>query len=88
MTIIKTILTSLKTSLLTESFTGTHDNNTTKGWWEEKKRKRLKPYMKEGETVCQTMIRLATESPAGMAIIPLKISGVGFKARMNTPCCP
>ena len=52
-------------------YTGTHDNNTTKGWWAEKQRKRLKPYMNEdGETVCQTMIH--TESPAGIAIIPLQ----------------
>jgi len=67
-------------------YTGTHDNNTTKGWWDEKKRRRLKPYMIEGETVCQTMIRLATESPAGMAIIPLQdILELGSEARMNTP---
>ena len=67
-------------------YTGTHDNNTTKGWWNEKKRKRLKPYIKEGETVCQTMIRLATESPAGMAIIPIQdIMELGSEARMNTP---
>ena len=67
-------------------YTGTHDNNTTKGWWEEKKRKRLKPYMKDGESVCQTMIRLAVESPAGMAIIPMQdILELGSEARMNTP---
>ena len=67
-------------------YTGTHDNNTTKGWWSEKKRKRLKPYMKEGESVCQTMIRLAVQSPVGMAIIPIQdIMELGSEARMNTP---
>lgn len=67
-------------------YTGTHDNNTTKGWWNEKKRKRLKPYIKEGESVCQTMIRLAKESPARMAIIPIQdIMELGSEARMNTP---
>ena len=67
-------------------YTGTHDNNTTKGWWNEKKRKRLKPYMKKGESICQTMIRLAVESPAGMAIIPIQdIMELGSEARMNTP---
>ena len=67
-------------------YTGTHDNNTTKGWWDEKNRKRLKPYMKEGESVCQTMIRLAKESLAGMAVIPLQdILELGSEARMNTP---
>ena len=42
--------------------------------------------MKNGETVCQTMIRLARESPANMAIIPLQdILELGSEARMNTP---
>ena len=67
-------------------YTGTHDNNTTKGWWEEKQRKRLKPYIRDGETICKTMIRLANESPAKMAIIPLQdILELGSEARMNTP---
>ena len=67
-------------------YTGTHDNNTTKGWWNEKQRKRLKVHMKDGETVCQTMIRLAVESPARIAIIPLQdIMELGGEARMNTP---
>ena len=67
-------------------YTGTHDNNTTKGWWNDKKRKRLKPYMETEETVCQTMIRLAKESPARMAIIPIQdIMELGSEARMNTP---
>ena len=67
-------------------YTGTHDNNTTNGWWNDKKRKRLKPYMETEETVCQTMIRLAKESPARMAIIPIQdIMELGSEARMNTP---
>ena len=67
-------------------YTGTHDNNTTKGWWNNKKRKRLEPYMETGESVCQTMIRLAKESPARMAIIPIQdIMELGSEARMNTP---
>jgi len=67
-------------------YTGTHDNNTTKGWWNDKKRKRLKPYMETGESVCQTMIRLAKESPARIAIIPIQdIMELGSEARMNTP---
>ena len=67
-------------------YTGTHDNNTTKGWWDEKRRKRLKKHMRKGETVCETMIRLAVNSPARMAIIPLQdILELGSEARMNTP---
>ena len=42
--------------------------------------------MRKGETVCQTMIRLAVNSPARMAIIPLQdILELGSEARMNTP---
>ena len=67
-------------------YTGTHDNNTTRGWWDEKKRKRLKPHIMDGESVCQTMIRLAKESPARIAIIPIQdIMELGSEARMNTP---
>ena len=67
-------------------YTGTHDNDTTLGWWNEKQRKRLIPYMEDGENVCKTMIRLARESPASMAIIPLQdILELGSEARMNTP---
>ena len=67
-------------------YTGTHDNDTTLGWWNEKQRKRLIRYMEDGENVCKTMIRLARESPASMAIIPLQdILELGSEARMNTP---
>ena len=42
--------------------------------------------MRKGETVCETMIRLAVSSPARMAIIPLQdILELGSEARMNTP---
>ena len=42
--------------------------------------------MRKGESVCETMIRLAVDSPARMAIIPLQdILELGSEARMNTP---
>ena len=42
--------------------------------------------MKKGENAVQTMIRLALESPAGMAIIPLQdLMELDSNARMNTP---
>ncbi len=67
-------------------YTGTHDNDTTLGWWNDKNRKRLKPFMKKDENAVQTMIRLALESPAGMAIIPLQdLMELDSNARMNTP---
>ena len=70
-------------------YTGTHDNDTTIGWWKNstpQRRARIEKLAKPGESICQTMIRLAIESPAGMAIIPLQdIMELGTTARMNTP---
>ena len=67
-------------------YTGTHDNDTTKGWWGQKHRRQVVDLMKEGETICQTMIRLAKESRAEVAIIPLQdIMELGSEARMNIP---
>lgn len=70
-------------------YTGTHDNDTTIGWWNNstpKRRTRVKKLAHTGESICQTMIRLAIESPAGMAIIPMQdIMELGTNARMNTP---
>jgi 4-alpha-glucanotransferase len=70
-------------------YTGTHDNDTTNGWWNDstpQRRARVEKLAKPGESICQTMIRLAIESPAGMAIIQLQdIMELGTNARMNTP---
>ena len=39
-----------------------------------------------GETPCDTLIRLAMESPAPLAIVPLQdILRLGTDTRMNTP---
>ncbi|HJN55815.1 MAG TPA: 4-alpha-glucanotransferase, partial [Candidatus Poseidoniales archaeon] len=47
-------------------YTGTHDNDTTMGWWSaatDEQRARVNAYMIEGETPCDTLIRIAVESP-------------------------
>ena len=67
-------------------YTGTHDNDTTKGWWDKKQRRQVKSSMRENETICQTMIRMARESKAEIAIFPLQdILELGSESRMNTP---
>ena len=70
-------------------YTGTHDNDTTKGWWNNsppERRNRVERYLLEGETVPRCLIRLALESAAAMAIIPLQdIMELGSEARMNMP---
>ena len=74
-------------------YTGTHDNNTVKGWFQKetvpKDRKRIFEYI--GREVSEKnihweIIRLAMMSVADMIIIPMQdILGLGDRARMNLP---
>ena len=70
-------------------YTGTHDNDTTNGWWEKspsERKMRVERFRKERESIPQCLIRLALESAAAMAIIPLQdIMELGSDARMNIP---
>jgi 4-alpha-glucanotransferase len=74
-------------------YTGTHDNNTTRGWFEHdaghEERQRLFRYLgKEvsAEEVHREFIRLAMMSVAQTAIIPMQdLLGLGQDARMNRP---
>jgi len=74
-------------------YTGTHDNNTTKGWFQKEasteQKKRLREYL--GFRVCSDeihwqFIRMAMSSVAKLAIIPAQdILGLPETARMNRP---
>jgi 4-alpha-glucanotransferase len=72
-------------------YTGTHDNDTTVGWFEGRsteEKARLVDYLgcicPEG--VHWSLIRLALSSVANQAVFPLQdILGLGSQARMNTP---
>ena len=74
-------------------YTGTHDNNTVLGWFENKASEHelnnMQTYLKKvvlSESVCWDLIRLAFSSPARLAIISMQdILGLGAEARMNTP---
>ncbi|MFZ9737356.1 MAG: 4-alpha-glucanotransferase [Prochlorotrichaceae cyanobacterium] len=72
-------------------YTGTHDNNTTVGWFEERSLQeqwRVLPYLEHRSPhgIHWDMIRLALESVANQAIIPLQdLLGLGTEARMNFP---
>lgn len=74
-------------------YTGTHDNNTAKGWFRQEARpedrKRVSAYIGRAVTVENIhweLIELALRSKANTAIIPLQdILGLGSKDRMNTP---
>jgi 4-alpha-glucanotransferase len=74
----------------TVAYTGTHDNDTTLGWWSnagEDVRAQLRRVVGEtGEPVNWAMIRAALESAADLAVVPLQdLFGLGTEARMNTP---
>ena len=74
-------------------YTGTHDNNTIRGWYQaevgDQERKRLAEYIgreMSDRTVHWELIRLAMMSVADLAIIPMQdLLGLGQEARMNLP---
>ena len=71
-------------------YTGTHDNDTTKGWYEtatEAEKDHYRRYLNaDGSNVAWDFIRLALSSPADLAIIPLQdVLALGTEHRMNIP---
>jgi len=74
-------------------YTGTHDNNTVRGWFEKEAtpedKKRFSSYVRKevkAEDAPFEMIKLAMSSVACTAIIPMQdILGLGEEARMNYP---
>lgn len=71
-------------------YTGTHDNDTTKGWYESTN-EQCRDYARRlmnvsGNDISWDLIRLAVSSIAKYCIIPLQdILSLGSEARMNTP---
>jgi 4-alpha-glucanotransferase len=72
-------------------YTGTHDNDTTLGWWKsltrDDERRDVIAYVGEAEDgINWAFIRAAYDSVAKWAIIPLQdVLGLDSDARMNTP---
>jgi 4-alpha-glucanotransferase len=71
-------------------YTGTHDNDTARGWWShaaEHERKYAGTYLACGEAdVHWAMIRAALNSVANLAVFPLQdVLGSPSEHRMNTP---
>jgi 4-alpha-glucanotransferase len=75
------------------AYTGTHDNNTVKGWFEKEAtaddKKRLSRYLGRQvpkEELPHELLRLLMMSVANNVILPLQdILGLGEEARMNHP---
>jgi 4-alpha-glucanotransferase len=73
-------------------YTGTHDNNTTLGWYREGGKdikEHIDAYLGQEiqeEEVAKIFHRMSLQSVGGIAIIPLQdIIGLGKEAIMNTP---
>jgi 4-alpha-glucanotransferase len=75
------------------AYTGTHDNNTTRGWFDmlpEQQRQTLWAYLRRGpgesREAAPELMRLAWSSPAALVIAPLQdLLNLGGSARMNVP---
>jgi 4-alpha-glucanotransferase len=83
------------------SYTGTHDNNTTRGWWNALRRaargkhhaaeiasvERVKSYLQtDGREIAWSFIQAIHTSVANTAVVPMQdLLGLGAEARMNMP---
>ncbi len=71
-------------------YTGTHDNDTTRGWWnklDDPARQRIRNYlMRPCHDMPWPFVETAFASVCKMAVIPLQdILSLGEESRMNTP---
>ncbi|TDS17636.1 malto-oligosyltrehalose synthase [Sphingobacterium paludis] len=74
-------------------YTGTHDNNTTVGWFkadlDQDSRSRLQAYLTStvyAKNIADLLIKVAYASVANTVIIPMQdVLSLGKKHRMNTP---
>ena len=73
----------------TVAYTGTHDNNTTLGWWKtagKAERAAVEAYIGPSDNPVWPLIRAIEASVAEIAILPAQdLLELGAEARMNTP---
>jgi 4-alpha-glucanotransferase len=74
------------------AYTGTHDNDTTVGWWQTRdvggsEREFARKYLNtDGSEIHWTFIRTLEASVADTVLIPMQdVLGLGTEARMNLP---
>ncbi|HEU4724832.1 MAG TPA: 4-alpha-glucanotransferase [Candidatus Eisenbacteria bacterium] len=75
------------------AYTGTHDNDTARGWFEALTAAEQARVLAEvgggAAEISWSMIRCAMSSPARLAVAPMQdVLGLGSDARMNTPSEP
>ena len=69
------------------AYTGTHDNDTCRGWFEKESNKDfIKEYLnvKNDDDVTEAMVRAVLSSASCLAIIPIQ-DFLDIPGRMNTP---
>ncbi len=72
-------------------YTGTHDNNTTVGWYRDEASEEEKDLLRryavtDGAEINWDLARLALASVCDLAVVPHQdLAGVGSEGRMNTP---
>jgi len=70
-------------------YTGTHDNDTTRGWYDsldESARQLVRATIENADDMPDALLRAAYASPAQLAIMPMQdLLGLGAEARMNVP---
>ena len=75
-------------------YTGTHDNNTTRGWWESEVNEQTRAFVKDylGQEIYDivwTLARVGMRSSGQAFIMPMQdVLGLGAAGRMNTPGAP
>ncbi len=77
----------------TVAYTGTHDNDTTLGWWQSgataEERAHVQSYLQpvqQDDEIVGAMMRAVARSVANLCIFPMQdILRLGSEARMNTP---
>jgi 4-alpha-glucanotransferase len=67
-------------------YTGTHDNDTTLGWWESLSAEQRARTPLDRDDPVWSLIELALASPARLSLVPLQdVFELGSEARMNHP---
>jgi 4-alpha-glucanotransferase len=75
------------------AYSGTHDNDTTLGWYREldpKTQDHTRRYLTiSGDEIAWDFVRAAIQSCAYLAVVPLQdLMSLGSEARLNTPGAP
>jgi 4-alpha-glucanotransferase len=71
-------------------YTGTHDNDTTRGWYQstdDAARHHVRRYLgTDGSNIAWDLMRIASESVADLAVFPFQdVLNLGSEGRMNRP---